>query len=88
MTVDTLAYAKELQAAGVPVEAAEAHAVALNRALQTGVATKADITGLRAEMLAMEERIYGRMASYLVVQGLSIVAVTAAVVAAIVSVLK
>jgi uncharacterized protein YejL (UPF0352 family) len=54
MTVDTLRYAEELQGAGVSPQQAKVHAQALNRAVQDGVATKADL-------LAVEERLGGRL---------------------------
>jgi hypothetical protein len=43
MTIDTLAYAKELEAAGVARAAAEAHAQALIRHLLPDPATTADL---------------------------------------------
>jgi hypothetical protein len=43
MTIDTLAYAKELEAAGVARQAAEAHAIALTRHVLPDLATKADL---------------------------------------------
>jgi hypothetical protein len=43
MTIDTLAYAKELEAAGVARLAAEAHAQALIRHLLPDLATTADL---------------------------------------------
>jgi hypothetical protein len=43
MTVDTLAYAKALEAAGVERQAAEAHAEALTRHVLPDLATKTDL---------------------------------------------
>ena len=43
MTIDTLEYVKELEAAGVERKAAEAHAKALRNAVANEVATKADV---------------------------------------------
>lgn len=94
MSIDTLAYAKELKSAGVASEAAEAHASALNKAVQGGLATKADIAGLRTEtkadiaglrleMQAMESRFYSRMAMFMAVQAFAILALTAAIVQAL-----
>lgn len=75
MSIDTLAYANELKAAGVPPEQAEAQAVALNRAVQSGLATKADLE-------AMESRFYSRMVMFLAVQAFAILAITAAMIQA------
>lgn len=51
---DTLKYAKELEAAGIPVPQAEAivkaHQGALNEALDLSVATKNDINELKLEI--------------------------------------
>ena len=46
-TFDTLGYTRRLEAAGVPSEQAEAHALALGEALKTQLATKSDIHELR-----------------------------------------
>lgn len=43
MTIDTLAYAKELEAAGVARQAAEAHAEALTKHILPDLATKTDL---------------------------------------------
>jgi hypothetical protein len=43
MTIDTLAYAKELEAAGVDRKAAEAHAEALTRHVLPDLVTKVDL---------------------------------------------
>jgi hypothetical protein len=43
MTIDTLAYAKALEAAGVNREAAEAHAEALTHHVLPDLATKTDL---------------------------------------------
>jgi len=43
MSIDTLEYAKELEAAGLDRKLAEAHAAALRRAVETEVATKPDV---------------------------------------------
>lgn len=48
--MDTLAYAKRLRATGVPEDQAEAHAEALNAALQAEVATKADLKSTEAAL--------------------------------------
>ena len=71
MSIDTLAYTKELKAAGVPEAAAEAHASALNKAVQSGLATKQDLD-------ALESRFYSRMVMFLAVQAFAILALTAA----------
>jgi hypothetical protein len=76
MSIDTLAYAKELKAAGVAEQAAEAHAAALNKAVQGGLATKQDLD-------ALEARFYSRMVMFLAVQAFAILALTAAMMQAI-----
>jgi hypothetical protein len=43
MTVDTLEYAQDLEAAGVSREQAQAHARALKKAADVGLVTKADL---------------------------------------------
>jgi hypothetical protein len=52
MAIDTLAYVKTLEAAGVDRRAAEAHAEALTGHVLPDVATKADIDQLRQAMRA------------------------------------
>jgi hypothetical protein len=54
MTIDTLEYAKELQAAGVTAQQAEAHARALKKAVDAGLITKPD---LEAAVQRLEGRI-------------------------------
>ena len=49
--MDTLAYAKALQKAGVAADQAEAHASALNRAVQGNVATKTDIAAMETRLV-------------------------------------
>lgn len=46
MAVDTLSYAKKLEAAGVERRQAEAHAEALKGAVDAGLATKPDLDAL------------------------------------------
>jgi hypothetical protein len=46
MTVDTLEYAKKLEAAGITRQAAEAHAEALKSAVDAGLATAAELEAL------------------------------------------
>ncbi len=50
MGFDTLAYARRLKEAGVSDEQAEAHAEAVRAAMTHGVATKADLAELRADI--------------------------------------
>lgn len=65
MAIDTLAYVKALEAAGVERLAAEAHAEALSEALSQQIlpdlATKTDLEALRiatkADMEALEHRL-------------------------------
>jgi hypothetical protein len=52
MAIDTLAYAKHLEAAGVGREQAEAHAEALNQHIFPDLATKQELDSLRADMKA------------------------------------
>lgn len=47
---DTLAYSKKLQAAGVTLDIAEVHAVALSEIIQDRLATKEDLNELRREL--------------------------------------
>jgi hypothetical protein len=54
MTIDTLAYAKELEAAGVERRAAEAHAEALTRHVLPDLVTKAD---LQSAVERLEQRV-------------------------------
>ena len=49
---DTLAYARRLKEAGVDEAQAEAHAEAVRDAITEGVATKADLVALRADLRA------------------------------------
>ena len=60
MTIDTLAYAKHLEAAGVEREAAEAHAQALTQHVLPDLATKVDLDQ-RLEQLKhdLTVRIFG-----------------------------
>ncbi len=52
MTIDTLAHARRLEAAGVPSEQAEAHAEAARDAVTENAATKADLRAVVAELKA------------------------------------
>jgi hypothetical protein len=52
MTLDTLAFAKHLQEAGVERPQAEAHAEAINRFMLPDLATKADLIALEHRLLA------------------------------------
>jgi hypothetical protein len=61
---DRLRYVDRLTGAGIGAEQARAHADAMEDALRSGVATKADVgyvrsevAALRTEMLAMEYRL-------------------------------
>jgi hypothetical protein len=53
MSLDTLKYSKQLENAGVPRAAAEAHAAALREIVIPDLATKADLVSL-------EERLLGK----------------------------
>ena len=50
MTIDTLAYAQKLEAAGVDRNHAEAHAAAMRDHVLPQIATKADILELRHDL--------------------------------------
>ena len=56
-TFDTLGYTRRLEAAGVPSEQAEAHALALVDVMRTQCATKADIHDLREAILSHGGRL-------------------------------
>ena len=72
---DTLAAARRLKAAGVDPEQAEAHAETIAAAMRSGeLATKADISALRAELAALETRMTVRFAGLMIAQAALIVA--------------
>ena len=50
MAIDTLAYVKALEAAGVERKTAEAQVEALSRHILPDLATKSDIQGLKSEI--------------------------------------
>lgn len=80
-TFDTLRVARELKAAGVPDEQAEAHAAALRQAATADhneLATKTDIAALRADLIALESRLDARLYRALWIQGAGIVAILTA----------
>lgn len=67
---DTLAYAKKLQAAGVPEKVAEVHAEALAEVAEERLATKDDVVDLKKEiadvrrdMVSLEERLTHKIES-------------------------
>lgn len=72
MSIDTLKYARRLKAAGVPAEQAEAQAEAINEAVQSGLATKADVAMLRADLVAMEARITNKTFYIIIAQTIAI----------------
>jgi hypothetical protein len=53
MTIDTLAYTKHLEQAGVERRQAEAFAEALHRFVVPDLATKADLTTLKHELIGV-----------------------------------
>jgi uncharacterized membrane-anchored protein len=61
ITFDTLKFAQRLEKAGLPAQQAsafaEAQKEALSEALDTQVATKADIADVKADMRLMEQRL-------------------------------
>ena len=56
-TFDTLTAARALEAAGMNASQAEAVVVTVRSAVAEGVATKADIADLRADMAKLETRM-------------------------------
>jgi len=58
---DSLGYAKRLRDRGVPNEQAEAHAEAARDFIMPEIATKGDLLGVRADLLAMEQRLQTSM---------------------------
>jgi hypothetical protein len=61
MSIDTLAYAKELEAAGVERRAAEAHAEALTKHVLPDLGTKADLTAMKTELEGAIDRLEQRL---------------------------
>lgn len=61
MTIDTLAYSKHLEAAGVDRHAAEAQAEALTRYVIPELVTKADLAAAKTELEAAIERSEHRL---------------------------
>jgi len=66
MTIDTLEYVKELEAAGVERKVAEAHARAAGKLISGEAATKMDV---KTEIAALELRLI----KYMVAQSIAIV---------------
>lgn len=64
-SIDTLAYAKKLEAGGVDRKAAEAHAEAMSSVVIPELATKNDLRALSAELMGrtaeLERRLEVRM---------------------------
>jgi hypothetical protein len=56
-TFDRLTYVDKLKAAGIDERFARAHADALEQALREEVATKADITALKTDVLRLEHKL-------------------------------
>jgi len=61
MTIDTLAYTKALEAAGVDRQAAEAQAEALVNHVLPDLVTKADLAATKADLEQTMERIEHRL---------------------------
>ena len=61
MTIDTLAYVKTLEAAGVERKAAEAQAVALTSHILPDLVSKADLATAKLELEQAIERIEHRL---------------------------
>jgi hypothetical protein len=77
---DTHAFVKRLTAAGMPVEQAEILAEEHTRVLGEPLATKQDITLLRAELVAMEQRIKDQLTIRLGLMMAGAIAIVAALV--------
>lgn len=77
MAADTLAIVHRLEAAGVERDVAEAHAAAIQTAVddrQEHLATKADLAVLKTDIAAMEARLTWRMVGLQIAIGGLIVA--------------
>ena len=61
MTIDTLAFSKTLEAAGLDRRAAEAHAEALTQHLLPDLVTKADLAAAQADLEQAIERAEHRL---------------------------
>ena len=61
MTIDTLAYSKALEAAGVERSAAEAPAEALAKYVLPDLVTKADLTATKVDLEHAMERLEHRL---------------------------
>jgi DnaJ-domain-containing protein 1 len=61
MTVDTLAYSKHLEAAGIDRQAAEAQAEALTKYVLPDLVTKADLAATKTELEQAIERSEHRL---------------------------
>jgi hypothetical protein len=61
VTLDTLEFAKRLEAAGVPREQAEAHAQAVRDTLAPQLATKADLDAAVAKLDAKIDTVAARL---------------------------
>jgi len=61
MSIDTLEYAKDLEAAGVTPQQAEAHARALKKAVDAGLATKPDVDQAAALIRNDLVRVEGKL---------------------------
>jgi hypothetical protein len=57
VTVDTLAYVKDLEANGVDRRQAEAHATAMSKHIMPELATKADIDRVRTDLETSIDRV-------------------------------
>lgn len=63
MNIDTLSIAKDLRAADLPTEQAEAIAAAIGRSVSEGVATKADIDVIAQKIEALEAGLTAKIES-------------------------
>jgi hypothetical protein len=63
LTVDTLAYVKELEASGVDRRQAEAHATAMSKHVFPELATKQDVERVRTDLENAIERNWLRLAA-------------------------
>lgn len=75
ITFDKLAYMETLKSGGVPETQARVHTTALDTALHDTVATRGDISDLRAEMRESELRMTIRLGGMIMALGGILIAI-------------
>ncbi len=68
-TLDKLLYLETLKSSGIPDDQARAHAHALDEVLRGAVATKGDVSSLRADLREMELRITVKVGAMIIALG-------------------